>query len=112
MFKNGIICGFIFITDIIKINIIEFEKKYSRRIERFRNIVINPEIQKIFVRLSNTKEQEHITTGILDKALTRYGCKNYLIKFVNMDKYKELIPDEIPFDWHRDYIDWKTILCN
>ena len=93
-----------------RINILEFEKKYSRRIERFRQVVRNPEIEKIFIRLGNTKEQKKINLGYLENTLSKYGCKNYKVKFINMDEYVDLIPQGEAFDWHRDYIDWKDIL--
>lgn len=97
-----------------RINILEFEKKYSRRIERFRQVVRNPEIEKIFIRLGNTKEQKKIkkqinNNGYLENTLSRYGCKNYKVKFINMDEYADLIPKGREFDWHRDYIDWEQI---
>jgi len=95
-----------------RINILEFEKKYSRRIERFRQIVRNPDIQKIFIRLGNTKEQKKINLGYLENALSRYGCKNYKIKIINMDDYKHLISKNEKFDWHRDYIDWGEIFLH
>ena len=93
-----------------KIDISKFEEKYSRRIERFRQIVRNPEIQKIFIRLGNTKEQKKINLGYLENTLSRYGCKNYKVKFINMDDYAQLIPKGEEFDWHRDYIPWDRIL--
>lgn len=93
-----------------RINILEFEEKYSRRIERFRQVARTPEIEKIFVRLGNTKEQKKINLGYLENTLSRYGCKNYKVKFINMDEYVDLIPQGEAFDWHRDYIDWKDIL--
>lgn len=40
------------------IDILEFEEKYSRRIERFRSVVRNANIRKVFVRLGNTKEKK------------------------------------------------------
>ena len=97
-----------------RINILEFGEKYSRRIERFRQVVRNPEIEKIFVRLGNTKEQKKIAkqsnnNGYLENTLSRYGCKNYKVKFINMDEYADLIPKGGEFDWHRDYIDWEQI---
>jgi hypothetical protein len=100
-----------------KINILEFEQKYSRRIERFRQVVRNPDIQKIFVRLGNSKEQKKIEKQInnnsyLENTLSRYGCKNYKVKFINMDDYAQLIPKEEKFDWHRDYIDWGEIFLD
>lgn len=96
------------------INILEFEKKYSRRIERFRQIVKNPDIQKIFVRLSNTKEQnklqKNINNNYLENILFKYGCNNFQLRFINMDQYVNLIPVDEEFNWHRDYIDWTCIL--
>ena len=95
-----------------RINILEFEEKYSRRIERFRQVVRNPEIEKIFVRLGNTKEQKKINLGYLENTLSRYGCKNYKVKFINMDDYVDLIPQGEAFDWHRDYMPWGEILLS
>lgn len=95
-----------------RINILEFEEKYSRRIERFRQVVRNPEIEKIFVRLGNTKEHKKINLGYLENTLSRYGCKNYKVKFINIDEYADLIPQGVEFNWHRDYIDWGQIFLH
>jgi hypothetical protein len=94
------------------IDIQEFEAKYSRRIERFRSVVRNVDIRKVFVRLGNTKEKKK--QSILEDALARYGCKNFVLRYVNIDDYAELIPGTITndvFDWHRDYMPWIDILA-
>lgn len=105
--------GFVLPHEYIQkdIDILEFEEKYSRRIERFRSVVRNANVRKVFVRLGNTKEKKK--QSILDTALSRYGCVNYKLCFVNMDDYVELIPSTNTndmFDWHRDYVPWKDIL--
>jgi ribosomal protein L23 len=89
------------------IDILEFEKKYSRRIEKFRTIVRNKEIRKVFVRLGNTKEQKKEI--ILEATLNKYGCQNFRLQIINMDDYKKFSSQE-EFNWHRDYIPWQDIL--
>jgi hypothetical protein len=89
-------------------NIDIFQSKYSRRIERFRNIVRDETQHKIFIRLSNTKEIKNIQK--LEKSLLNYGCNNFQIKFINMDNYTDLIDQTIVFNWIRNYIPWKTLL--
>jgi len=96
------------------INIVDFEDKYSRRIEKFRLVCRDDKIQKIFVRIGNKKEECKIDK--LEEKLSRYGCNNFIVKFINMDTYNanipeiKYIPDNTVFDWHRDYIPWLELL--
>ena len=97
-----------YMGDIIQVP--EFEEKYSRRIERFRKIVKDANIKIILVRLGNTKEGKK--QCILEDALVRYGCMNYEVRFINMDNYVGNIPNDVEFDWHREYIPWQALLNN
>lgn len=92
----------------VEIDIMEFEKKYSRRIERFNMIVKDVSIKKIFIRLGNQKEKNKIS--ILEDVLSRYGCNNFQLQFINIDEYNSLLTKEDSFNWHRDYIPWMQIL--
>ena len=62
------------------------------------------------IKKRRVEEQKKINLGYLENTLSKYGCKNYKVKFINMDEYVDLIPQGEAFDWHRDYIDWKDIL--
>ena len=89
------------------IDIDHFQGKYTRRIERFRKIVCDPDIRKVFVYLDQSGKE------LMEKfkmALTRYGCVNFDIVIVKTRDYDHLIPVDQPFDWRREYIDWKSIL--
>lgn len=88
-----------------EINIIDFVEKYSRRIEKFKDIVKNDFYRKVFVRLGNTKDEKEISN--LDKVLHEYGCVNYELRFVNCDKYS---CDGGVYSWKRDYIPWASCL--
>lgn len=87
-----------------ELDIPEFENKYSRRIKRFNEIVINPNIEKVFIRFGNNKEKDK--RSILEEALDRYGAINYTLKHIIIDDYNHLIPKKEPFRWQRDYIPW------
>jgi hypothetical protein len=93
-----------------QLDILEFQNKYSRRIAKFINTCQNESIMKIFIRLGNNNEKEKIDK--LEEQLVHCGYKNYKIKFINMDDYKNLIPLDILFNWHRDYIPWSYELFN
>lgn len=93
-----------------EIHIAEFESKYVRRIKRFELLVIDPTIQKIFVRLGTKNEIDKKKIEKLELALQTYGCQNFKLLMINMNKYDELIPRDTVFDWHRDYIPWHTII--
>ena len=88
------------------INIIDFESKYNRRIDRFIKICKNDSILKIFVRCGNSKDAKKIC--ILDDAIKKY-IKNYKLLYINYDEYSHLIPNDNNFNWKRDYIDWFNI---
>ena len=91
------------------INIVEFENKYSRRIERFISVGRNENIHKIFVRLCDKKEEKQK----LEDALYKLGFVNFQIKYINMDSYSNLISlccGKSGFNWRRDYIPWLELL--
>lgn len=84
------------------IDIVSFEAKYARRIARFRQIVRDPQIEKVFVRLDNEKADSEL----LARSLAKYGCENFKIKLIDMNAYHFTGA----FDWHRDYIDWSSLV--
>jgi hypothetical protein len=99
------------------INIVEFENKYSRRIERFISVGRNANIHKIFVRLCDKKEDKKEAKQnkkqILENALYKLGFVNFQIKYINMDSYSNLISlccGKSGFNWRRDYIPWSELL--
>jgi len=92
------------------INIDHFQGKYTRRIERFRKIAHDHDIRKIFVYLDNTKTGNSEINEKFKIALARYGCVNFDLVIVKTSDYNHLIPTDQPFDWRREYINWKSIL--
>lgn len=93
-----------FSGDFIDWNI--WREKYLRRIERFRKIVKNPNIQKIFVYLDITHESTiHISTfGEMEKVMREYTFGD--IKFIKIKDYGV----RENFNWKREWLDWKTVL--
>jgi hypothetical protein len=100
--ENGIIMPHEAYEDIF--NVDEYTKKYMRRIERFRNIIRNKNIKKIFIR-TDEKKVIDINKEKLLRTLDNYGCVNYEVRFVS---YSDYVCKE-NFTWQRDYIDWTKI---
>ena len=95
-----------------KLDMLEFKQKYSRRIARFNSIVLNSDIEKVFVRLEQPcKKNKKNKTDMLEKTLSRY-ITNFRIIHIFMDEYEHLIPVDIPFQWQRYYIPWEQILLS
>jgi len=92
-----------------ELDIPEFENKYSRRINRFNEIVKNPNIEKVFIRFGNNKEKSK--TSILADTLDRYGAVNYTLKHIIMEDYNHLIPAGEAFRWQRDYMPWSELFA-
>jgi len=92
----------------LMINTGNFQEKYSRRISRFLEIGRNQKVHKVFVRLGHTKELELIEN--LHSALDKLGIVNYEIKYITLEEWDSVIPNDEPFRWQRDYIPWKQIL--
>ena len=93
------------------IDVLEFEKKYSRRVERFRCVVKDNTICKVFVRLldkNNCKDtiDNRIKKQNLELALSRYGCCNFEIKYINDTN----LPEHSMFDWKREYLPWQSLM--
>jgi len=100
--ENGIIlpheCTDVYNEDI-------FKEKYTRRINRFREIVINNKIKKIFVRA----DDKQIDLNKLKNILDNYNCLNYKLITIDYSHYKCV--DN--FTWQREYIAWdKLFLLN
>jgi len=81
----------------------EFKKKYSRRIDRFNNIVRSPDYKKIFVRADSHTICDS-DKKILFDAFVKFGATNFEIKYITYDDY----PVIGEFTWHRSYIDWEN----
>ena len=102
---NGIVLPHEAIDTFFDYNV--YKEKYERRILRFKTVIRDKNIKKIFIRADEkkiTEENKHM----LINSLNKYGCLNYEIKFIN---YSEYICKE-NFTWKRDYIDWKNIFLN
>lgn len=83
----------------------KYESKYSRRIERFKEVALDGIIQKIFVRADDKiTDRDRL---ILYSALDEYGIINYSVIFVN---YSEYNIEADKFNWKREYIDWKNVI--
>lgn len=88
----------------MEFNFDSYKEKYKRRINRFKNIIRDCTIKKIFVRADNSPidlEKEK-----LESSLEKYGAINFNIRFINYNDYT----CEEEFTWQRNYIDWKKIL--
>ena len=75
-----------------------FIKKYERRINRFRRIILDKDIKKVFVRISNKTED----ISKLDNFL-KTKCDNYEIKFIKLDKKNKFS------SWKKEELDWNKI---
>ena len=78
-----------------------YREKYIRRIDRFRCVIRDNKIKKIFIRADEKQIMEIQKKKLYDK-LNLFGCVNYDIKFINYGDYK--CNEE--FTWQRKYIPW------
>lgn len=83
----------------------KYESKYIRRIERFKEIVRDGIIQKVFVWVND--KITDIDKLTLYSALEEYGCLNYSLIFIDYSKYNIEVNK---FNWKREYIDWENII--
>lgn len=90
------------------LDIKQFEEKYARRTARFKTLVKDSNIKKVFVRLCNKKENNEKNKILLEECLSRYGCKNFDIIIINYNDYDMLL--QSAFEWQREYIPWNDIL--
>jgi len=98
-----------FVGDFIDYDI--WRNKYLRRIERFRTILKNPNIQKIFVHLdtisNNSVKVSMPSTSInfeLEKVIRIYSSGDVkFIKIIDLEVKEN-------FTWQRDYLDWSNLL--
>lgn len=82
-------------------DIIKATEKYKRRIYRFMTIIDNDRIKKIFIRMTNKKENIKDINDILKKYV-----KNYEIRLIVIDK-------TIRFsDWKKEEYDWKSVFIS
>ena len=82
-----------------------FRDKYTRRINRFENIVCNEDKHKIFIRADNKKLTDDKKDKLIE-SLERFGAKNYEVKFISYDFY----PVCDAFDWKRSNINWRDLI--
>ena len=82
-----------------------FREKYTRRINRFTEIISDENIRKIFIRADN-KSLKDDKQRKLYESLERFGAKNYEVKFISYDFY----PVSGAFDCKRLFINWLDIL--
>ena len=82
-----------------------FKEKYTRRIQRFTDVVKNDLIHKIFIRADNKPLNDERKLRLIE-SLDRFGVKNYEIKFICYDSYPV---SGVDFNWKRSYINWKDI---
>ena len=81
-----------------------YTEKYKRRIDRFKNIIYDEKIRKIFIRTDKDELSEK-QKNKLKLSLELYKCKNYDIKFIAYSNYK----CDTQYTWHRDYIPWSEL---
>jgi hypothetical protein len=89
-------------------NFDNYKEKYLRRINRFKNIVQDNSIKKIFVRADTKKIKEEEINKLHD-SLKKYGVVNYDTIFINYSEY-HFNPITNEFSWKREYINWKNII--
>lgn len=82
-------------------NIEEVCQKYTRRIERFYNLMRNSHIVKKIYRISPSREGEEL----LYKCFSRNGFVNYQINFKTYSDLGKSI------DWRFDNFNWRELFC-
>jgi len=81
-------------------SLIKMIEKYDRRIQRFRETLIDDTIKKVFVRVTHKNENIDRLNMLLSNITSNYEVK--LIKFDKTIKYES---------WKKDEIDWLSIFC-
>jgi len=87
---------FVFLHDNNHIQ--EFIIKYTRRIDRFYEILSDDKIKKIFVRLSKKNETDEIIK--LEKVLQIFSNNHKIINYIYDKKIKS---------WQKDELNWQQI---
>jgi len=80
-------------------DITQTTEKYIRRIDRFYDVCTNPEIKKVFIRITNKKDDYEKINNCLKKF-----AYNYELKIILIDKKTKY------FDWKKDEIDWTSFI--
>lgn len=88
----------------MEFNFDSYKEKYKRRIGRFKNIIRDESIKKIFVRADNSPNDSDKVK--LKESLEKFGAIHFDILFINYDNY--ICNGE--FNWQRNYINWNKIL--
>ena len=101
--KNRIIFPHEAVGDYLDDNL--FREKYTRRINRFTEIVCNEEKHKIFVRSDNKSLTDDKKDKLIE-SLERFGAKNYEVKFISYD----VLPVYGAFDWKRSKLNWRDLI--
>ena len=91
-----------------------FIDKYSRRIERFRNILQNKQNKQIKIYIGLDKISEKSKENLKEKlkeSLDRFSnySNNFVLIFIEYSKYVTHINSNVFFDWKRDYIPFNEI---
>ncbi len=84
--------------DIVDKNMEIMVEKYNRRIIRFLEIIKNPKIKKIFIRITDKKEDEKLLYKTLEKV-----SDNFLLKCIYLNKSIKYA------SWKKDEIDWNAL---
>ncbi len=82
----------------VDIKIKNFIDKYDRRINKFISILKNDSIKKVFIRITNKKEELENLNDILSKI-----CLNYELKIIIINKKKKFL------SWKKEELNWENI---
>jgi hypothetical protein len=82
----------------VDIKIKNFIDKYDRRINKFISILKNDSIKKVFIRITNKKEELENLNDILSKI-----CLNYELKIIIINKKNKFL------SWKKEELNWENI---
>lgn len=102
--KNKMIFPHEAVNDVVDEEL--FREKYTRRIQRFVDVVKDEKIHKIFIRADNKSLNNERKQSLIE-SLDRFGVKNYEIRFISYDLYPV---NGVDFNWKRLNINWLDIL--
>lgn len=81
----------------------DFKDKYTRRINRFYEILNNDKIKKVFIRISKKDEKKDIIK--LEETLKKFN-NNFIVKNYKYDKKM------IFSSWQKNELNWNNIIFN
>jgi hypothetical protein len=76
------------------------KEKYMRRVNRFYDVCTNSIVKKVFVRITNKKDDYEK----IDRCLKKFAC-NYELRIILIDKKTKYS------NWKKDEIDWIKFIC-